>query len=234
MDTIEKIERIMKRRGWTKYKLAKASGLPQTTITSLFSGRVKAPSTETLTKIALALGVSVSRLLGEDEIPLFDVSVQEKNKMRESLHDGLTKVLAILHNGGFNEENTKLTDLKEKYKNLLGDGHLHDRYLYEELYDEIYDLPVTCNKFREFSNLLNELIKLSKCESIDTGNDVFKESPSSYTAEKELFDKSLELSDEEIKQKYDFKVDGRELTEEEYQRMIAAVRAERLYRDSQK
>lgn len=49
--------------------------------------------------------------------------------------------------------------------------------------------------------------------------------------EKELFNKSLELSNEDIKDTFEFKIDGRELTEEEYQRMIAAVRAERLYRD---
>lgn len=58
-----------------------------------------------------------------------------------------------------------------------------------------------------------------------------KESPSPHVHEKELFNKSLELSDEDIKDAFEFKVDGRELTEEEYHRMIAAVRAERLYRD---
>lgn len=60
-----------------------------------------------------------------------------------------------------------------------------------------------------------------------------KESSTPYIYEKELFDNSLELSDNEIHEQFDFKVDGRSLTEEEYQRMIAAVRAERLYRDQQ-
>ncbi|MNW46574.1 Helix-turn-helix domain protein [compost metagenome] len=76
----------------------------------------------------------------------------------------------------------------------------------------------------------NELVDFCSRNNIEIGNTI-KESPASYTAEKELFDKSLELSDEEIKSRYDFKIDGRELTEEEYKRMIAAVRAERLYRD---
>lgn len=63
--TIEKIKELMNEKGWTKYKLAKMSGLPQSTITSLFSDRVKNPSTESLTKIANALGTTVSFLLSE-------------------------------------------------------------------------------------------------------------------------------------------------------------------------
>ncbi|ALA12563.1 transcriptional regulator [Paenibacillus phage Xenia] len=38
------------------------------------------------------------------------------------------------------------------------------------------------------------------------------------------------MSDEQIKNKFSFTIDGRELSEEEFQRMLAAVRAERLYR----
>ncbi|WP_046655373.1 helix-turn-helix transcriptional regulator [Paenibacillus larvae] len=56
-----------------------------------------------------------------------------------------------------------------------------------------------------------------------------KNSPS-YKNEKEFFEESLDLSDEQIKNKFSFTIDGRELSEEEYQRMLAAVRAERLYR----
>ncbi|MEV2311792.1 helix-turn-helix transcriptional regulator [Paenibacillus larvae] len=56
-----------------------------------------------------------------------------------------------------------------------------------------------------------------------------KKSPS-FNNEKEFFEESLDLSDEQIKNKFSFTIDGRELSEEEYQRMLAAVRAERLYR----
>ncbi|AQT84136.1 HTH-type transcriptional regulator ImmR [Paenibacillus larvae subsp. larvae] len=56
-----------------------------------------------------------------------------------------------------------------------------------------------------------------------------KKSPP-FNNEKEFFEESLDLSDEQIKNKFSFTIDGRELSEEEYQRMLAAVRAERLYR----
>lgn len=220
MDTIEKIEKIMKRRGWTKYKLAKASGLPQTTITSLFSGRVKAPSTETLTKIALALGVSASRLLGEDEIPLFEVSVHEKNKLRQKLHDDVTKILALIHEGTINEKTAGLDSLKEKYKNLLGEGSLFDRYLFEELYDEIYDLPVTCKKFSEFSSLLDDLIRLSSYPISDKESREIKESSPPYLTGKELD----ELPIEEIAQ-HNLTRNGKPLTEEQKKKLAQIIQS---------
>ncbi|NOJ72445.1 helix-turn-helix domain-containing protein [Paenibacillus alvei] len=70
MDTIQKIEVLMKQRNMTKYKLAKESGLPQSTITSLMSGRIKNPSLETLTKISNALEVPISHFL-DDPITRF-------------------------------------------------------------------------------------------------------------------------------------------------------------------
>ncbi|WEK53298.1 MAG: helix-turn-helix transcriptional regulator [Candidatus Cohnella colombiensis] len=51
------------------------------------------------------------------------------------------------------------------------------------------------------------------------------------TNEQELLDSAVELSDEEVKERFKFKIDGRDLTEEEYKRMIAAVRAERFYKE---
>lgn len=66
MNAIEKIEELLNQRGWSRYKLAKESGLSQSTVVSLFSGRVKNPSTESLAKIADALGVSTDYLLGKE------------------------------------------------------------------------------------------------------------------------------------------------------------------------
>lgn len=86
------------------------------------------------------------------------------------------------------------------------------------------------------SDFWNELVLFCAKEGINIPflNNEIKESPASYNAEVELYEKSLELSDEEIKEAFSFKIDGQELTDEEYARMIAAVRAERLYRDQKK
>ncbi|BFH16940.1 helix-turn-helix transcriptional regulator [Paenibacillus melissococcoides] len=67
MDIIQKIEKLMDQRKMTKYRLAKESGLPQSTITSIMSGRIKNPSIESLTKIADALDVPISHFLGFDQ-----------------------------------------------------------------------------------------------------------------------------------------------------------------------
>ncbi|MFC3768335.1 helix-turn-helix domain-containing protein [Paenibacillus sp. GCM10012303] len=78
MGIIGKIEELMESKGWTKYKLAKNSGLPQSTITSLLSGRVKSPSAETLTKLSTALGVSAAVLLGEENEIESEDSIDKK------------------------------------------------------------------------------------------------------------------------------------------------------------
>lgn len=72
MKSTDRIEALMKEKGWTKYKLAKESNLPQSTITSLLSGRVKHPSAETTSKIAEVLNVTVDYLLGNTDINLYD------------------------------------------------------------------------------------------------------------------------------------------------------------------
>lgn len=85
MSAIEKIEELLKEKGWTKYRLAKESGLPQSTITSLLSGRVKNPSAESLIKIANALGVSTGVLLGEEDPELISIYDKEGDIKRRIL-----------------------------------------------------------------------------------------------------------------------------------------------------
>ncbi|MFF2531467.1 helix-turn-helix domain-containing protein [Brevibacillus sp. NPDC058079] len=76
----DRIEELMTIRGWTKYKLAKESGLPQSTITSLFNGKVKNPSIETISKIAEAFRVSTDFLLGNKGVNFDEISVLEEGK----------------------------------------------------------------------------------------------------------------------------------------------------------
>jgi len=61
------INKILLRRGMTKYKLAKASGVPHTTINDICSGktRIEKCSAETLYKLSKPLGVSMENLIEE-------------------------------------------------------------------------------------------------------------------------------------------------------------------------
>ena len=59
------INAMLAKRGMTKYKLAKASGVPQTTVIDICSGRAKIEncSGETIYKLARTLGVSMESLV---------------------------------------------------------------------------------------------------------------------------------------------------------------------------
>lgn len=59
------INTILAQKGITKYRLAKLSGVPQTTVLDIFSGRAKIEkcSGETVYKLAKALGVSMESLV---------------------------------------------------------------------------------------------------------------------------------------------------------------------------
>ncbi|RAP29087.1 hypothetical protein C2W64_04034 [Brevibacillus laterosporus] len=55
-----------------------------------------------------------------------------------------------------------------------------------------------------------------------------KENPDSYKNEKEFL-KNIDLSDEELRKQFKVVVDGRELTEKEWKKLIAFLRVERDY-----
>lgn len=56
----------MNKNGWTKYRLAKESGLSQSTVHDILSGKKVNPNSNTLSKIADALGVSINEFFDED------------------------------------------------------------------------------------------------------------------------------------------------------------------------
>jgi len=61
------INRILAQKGITKYRLAKTSGVPQTTVIDICSGKAKIGncSGETIYKLAKTLGVSMESLIAE-------------------------------------------------------------------------------------------------------------------------------------------------------------------------
>ena len=61
------INKLLSQKNITRYRLAKQSGIPQTTMTDICSGKAKLEncSGETLYKIAKALGVSMESLISD-------------------------------------------------------------------------------------------------------------------------------------------------------------------------
>ncbi len=66
MDTLERIKYHMQIRNWSEYRLAKESGLSQSTIANLFR-RNTLPSIPTLEIICSAFGITLSQFFSKDE-----------------------------------------------------------------------------------------------------------------------------------------------------------------------
>lgn len=62
MDVHQRLRRILEERGWTEYKLAKNSGLSESTISNIFK-RNTIPSLTTLEAICNGLGITLSQFL---------------------------------------------------------------------------------------------------------------------------------------------------------------------------
>lgn len=67
MDVNQKLTQLLHERGWSAYKLAKNSGLSQTTIANIFK-RNTLPSIPTLEAICKGLGISISQFFSENEM----------------------------------------------------------------------------------------------------------------------------------------------------------------------
>lgn len=76
----EKIEALMKERGWTRYRLARESGLSSSTVLNLFY-RNNVPSLATIEAIAEAFGITLAQFFYDgDEI------IELSEEQREMLH----------------------------------------------------------------------------------------------------------------------------------------------------
>lgn len=84
MDVIERIDILMKERGWTDYKLAVESGLSSSTIANIHR-RHTVPSIPTLEAICDAFGITLSQFFNED-----DSSVQLNEEQQEFFHTWLS------------------------------------------------------------------------------------------------------------------------------------------------
>ena len=67
MDVNERVRELMKARGWTEYRLAKESGLSNSTIANLFR-RNNAMSIPTLEAICEAFGLTISQFFADNEL----------------------------------------------------------------------------------------------------------------------------------------------------------------------
>ena len=84
-------------RGWTEYQLAERSGLPQSTISSLYRKNM-VPSIPSLEKICAAFGITLSELFaqGEDPVCLTPAQREVLERWSRLRKDQQTAILALL------------------------------------------------------------------------------------------------------------------------------------------
>ncbi len=67
MDTHFRLRQLMAERGWTAYRLAKESGLSESTLANIFK-RNNVPTIATLEDVCSAFGISLAQFFAENEM----------------------------------------------------------------------------------------------------------------------------------------------------------------------
>ena len=67
MDTHSKLRQLMSERGWTAYRLAKESGLSESTLANIFK-RNTVPSISTIEAVCAAFGISLAQFFAEQDM----------------------------------------------------------------------------------------------------------------------------------------------------------------------
>ncbi|MBW2002989.1 MAG: helix-turn-helix transcriptional regulator [Deltaproteobacteria bacterium] len=63
----DRLKEVLEAKGVSGYKLAKITGIPQNTINDVKKGKSKSPALDFVIKVAKALNMTVSELIGETE-----------------------------------------------------------------------------------------------------------------------------------------------------------------------
>lgn len=72
MNVTERIERLMRPRNWSIYRLSKVSGLPQSTLSHVFR-KDSEPTISTLETICTAFGITLGEFFADGEfVPLIE------------------------------------------------------------------------------------------------------------------------------------------------------------------
>ena len=69
MDVLMRLQKLMDARGWSEYRLAKESGLSNSTISNIFR-RNNSPTIPTLETMCAAFGLSLSQFFSDGDEPV--------------------------------------------------------------------------------------------------------------------------------------------------------------------
>lgn len=106
MPYLEKFSQIKKQKNLTNAEIAEVSNIPLATITRIFNGQTPNPTFETISQIALALGVSLDELSGLNT----PYDEPTNNTPIERTLDSYQELLR--------EKDVRINELKEEKENL--------------------------------------------------------------------------------------------------------------------
>ena len=125
-----KLAEELKKKGWSRYKLSKESGIAQTTLRDIFGKKQVTPTLQTLEKIATALNIPVNNLLVEYPSPTVSntdseallsnlINIERSNQLIKEISNNSNIQEEILNKLNVHEEIIKKeTTLLENYNKL--------------------------------------------------------------------------------------------------------------------
>lgn len=82
-ESLQKIEKLMKDRGWTMYRLAKEADIPYSSLNNIFQRNTE-PTLPTLRCICKGLDISLSEFFSDEPLPVrYDFTSDERNLVIE-------------------------------------------------------------------------------------------------------------------------------------------------------
>ena len=76
MNINARLEKLLNKKGWTKYRLVKESGIPESTISNIFT-RNSTPTLQTLEIICSTLNISLAEFFSDDELMVMTPEFRE-------------------------------------------------------------------------------------------------------------------------------------------------------------
>lgn len=98
MGLIENLQKLIEKEGLSRYKLAKETGIPYTTLIKIMDGTTKNPQIESLSPIADYFKVSVDHLIGESASSIIEAKLEERSMTLAELAEKANVPLTFLQN----------------------------------------------------------------------------------------------------------------------------------------
>lgn len=92
MDIHNRLEQLIKERGWSRYRLSKECGLGESTISNMFA-RNTVPSLSTLESICNGLNISLAEFFSDGKLVELDDELQTLFKLYSTLSPEQKKII---------------------------------------------------------------------------------------------------------------------------------------------